>query len=239
MTHRSTRFGTTVGITNTRLGAAKRGLGVELALRLARRVDAPVCLVGADPTDRDVERRRQDLTAGGKCATMRIVKGPHALEATVIPHRKLCVVSLSDRTAVESVLPELRDMFEYVVVDGPSRVGGGIGISRVLLPHLDGLLVASGYTAGELALTRLYVETLDIMSRLNDVAIGVVLVGTADDSGLSDDQLERRLRALPVVGEVPRLWGRPIPLVLAGDTALDDAFAPITDWSSARRRHFV
>ena len=224
-----------VGITNARLGADKRGIAVELAQRLARTSNAPVCLVGADPTDRDVERRRSALVSGGPSERMQIVRGPHFLDVTYVPQRRLYVVSLSDRTAVESVLPELRAMFEYVIIDAPSRVGNGVGISRVLLPHLDSLLIASGLTAPELALTRGYLEVVEAMAYASHLDVGVVLVGHPDDSGLAPDQLERRTRMLPIVGHVPRLWGRVTRAPAFGDQELDVAFEPMSNWIRARR----
>ena len=72
-----------VGVTNARLGADKRGIAVELAQRLARTSNAPVCLVGADPTDRDVERRTPHLIeTAGDYAHSQLTRGPHALDIT-------------------------------------------------------------------------------------------------------------------------------------------------------------
>ena len=69
------------GITNARLATAKRGIAVEIATRLAATADTPVCLIGADPTDRDVERHLPQLTdAWGKPTQMQISRGPHHLE---------------------------------------------------------------------------------------------------------------------------------------------------------------
>ncbi|HET9727825.1 MAG TPA: hypothetical protein VFR41_00315, partial [Acidimicrobiia bacterium] len=67
----------TVGITNTGMNAAKRGIAVELALRLAAH-DAPTCLVAADPTDRDVQRRMPALIAkAGEYTRRQVENGPH------------------------------------------------------------------------------------------------------------------------------------------------------------------
>ena len=97
-----------MGITNTRLSAVKRGIAVELALHIERLLQTPVCIVGADPTDRDVERRTPALVASGGTTLRRHLRnGPHDLEAILLPDRRLCVMSLSDRVVVEKVMPEL------------------------------------------------------------------------------------------------------------------------------------
>ena len=220
-----------VGITTTRLSAEKRGIAVELALRLAAAVSTPVCLVGADPTDRDVEHRLPQLVARSGRSTRTVVKdGTHSLEVAFLPDQRLCVVALSDRAGVESVLPELREIFEYVIVDAPSRVGsGGIGISRALVPLLDALVVASGLSAGELSLTRGYIDALDAMAGARHVDVRVVGSGEVDDGGLALDQLERRLRTLPMISRIPQLWGRG-QHGSAVDDDLDAAFRPIVNW---------
>ncbi len=127
-------------------------------------------------------------------------------------------------------------MFEYVIIDAPSRAGNGVGISRMLLPHLDSLLIASGLTAAELALTRGYLEVLEVMAYASHLDVGVVLTGHPDDSGLDPHQLVRRTRMLPVVGRVPRLWGRVTRAPAFGDQELDAAFEPVIDWIRALRR---
>jgi cellulose biosynthesis protein BcsQ len=226
-----------VAVTNTRLGSAKRGIAVELATRVARASGSFVCLVGADPTDRDVERRLPQLLVGEDRYTRTSVgKGTHTLDVTALPNRRLYVVELSDRTGVEYVLPELRARFDYVVVDAPSRVStGGIGISRVLLQYVDALIVASRLTAEELALTRLYVDALDAMVGARHVDVGVVSTGERENAGLDDKQLERRVRALPLLGALPQLWGRTTSRATTELDELSGAFAPIVDWVIARR----
>ena len=233
-------LGLCVGITNTRLGAARRGIAVELALRVAAAGDTTMCLVGADPTDRDVERRLPQLAVGDDQYTRtRVERGVHTLDVTFLPARRLCVVGLSDRAGVDAMLPELRRMFEYVIVDAPSRVSsGGVGIARVLLPHLDALLVVSALTADELALTRIYVDALDAMAGARHVEVRVASTGQPDD-GLAPDQLERRLGSLPMVGGTPQLWGRATPESASDGDDLDRAFQPIVDWiiECHRSRH--
>ena len=237
MTARAAPLGVCVGITNTRLGAARRGIAVELASRLAAVAGTTVCLVGADPTDRDVERRLPLLAAGdAEYTRTRVERGVHSLDVSFLPAHRLCVVGLSDRAGVESVLPELRQMFEYVIVDAPSRVSsGGVGIAGVLLPLLDILLVVSALTADELALTRIYVDALDEMAGARHVEVRVVSTGEPADGGLGHDQLERRLHALPMIGGTPQLWGRPHEPTAENDD-LDRAFRPIVEWIVERRQ---
>jgi hypothetical protein len=209
---------------------------------LAAVVGTTGCLVGADPTDRDVERRLPQLAAGDEEYTRtRVERGVHTLDVAFLPAHRLCVVGLSDRAGVESVLPELRQMFEYVIVDAPSRVSsGGVGIAGVLLPLLDMLLVVSALTADELALTRIYVDALEEMVGARELEVRVVSTGQPDGGGLGQEQLERRLRALPMIGGTPQLWGRAPHEPIVENDDLDRAFRPIVDWivecRAARRR---
>jgi len=185
-------LGVSVGITNTRLNAAKRGIAVELALRLVAAANTPVCVVGADPTDRDVERRMPELLDGYEHTLRQISDGTRSLEATFVPARRLCIVSVPDRAGVEAVLPELRSTFRCVVIDAPSRVGSGVGIARVLVEHLNVLLVASELTAGELVDARNYVNQFAAIPRAKHLAIRVVTSGHPEDSRMSGAQLDRR-----------------------------------------------
>ena len=235
MTTDPARLGVSVGITNTRLNAAKRGIAVELALRLVASANTPVCLVGADPTDRDVERRTPELLEGYEHTVRQISDGTRSLEAVFVPARRLCVVSVPDRAGLEAVLPELRSTFRCVVIDAPSRVGGGVGIARVLLEHLNVLLVASGLTPGELIDARNYVGQFAAIPRAKHVAVRVLTSGHPEDSGMSREQLTRRLGALPVIVRIPRLWGR-ISTHAPSEEDLDDAFRPVVDWIVDRVR---
>jgi hypothetical protein len=163
-------------------------------------------VVGADPTDRDVERRLPDLFQRGDGHSRVTYKdGTRSLDIAHVPDRRLYVVSLPDRKGVEMVLPELRAMFRYVVVDAPSRAGRGIGIARILLHHLDVLLIASGLRADELADARLYVEQLAQMPAAAAVDVGVLAMGEVEPGGLEEEQLRRRLAALPTIARVPRM----------------------------------
>jgi hypothetical protein len=218
-----------VGVTNARLGADKRGIAVELAQRLARTSNAPVCLVGADPTDRDVERRTPNLIdAAGDYARSQITRGPHALDITFMPELGLCAVSVSDRTVFTDVLADLHERFRYIVIDAPSRVGYGVGIAHGLLHHLDAMLIASGPSAGDIAVTRCYLAALEQHGSSRRVDVRAVLSGRPDESELSAAQLEQRMLALPTIGWVPHLWGR-IP-ANPDPGELDEAFRPIVSW---------
>jgi hypothetical protein len=226
-----------VGITNTRMSAVKRGIAVELAVRLVAVSGTPVCLVGADPTDRDVERRLPQLIGEDpQYQRARVNEGVRSLEAVVLPSRRLCVVSVSDRAAIEAVLPELQATFRYVIIDAPSRVGTGVGIARSLLDRLDVLFVASGLTAGELADTRVYLERLAAMPRARHVAVRVLASGHPHDSAMSRHQLEHRLAGLPLIQRVPRLWGRTTNDHRPGREDLDEDFRPVIDWILEQRR---
>ena len=220
-----------VGISNSRLATAKRGIAVELAAQLANAANTPVCLVGADPTDRDVDRHLPRLVeAWGQPARMEITRGTHHLEVANFPRAQVCVISVSDRESVEMVFPILQQRFPYLVVDAPSRTGFGVGIAGVLLERLDALLIGTGLTAGELAETRRYVERLDALPAAQHVDRRVLPIGDASESELALDHLELRLAMLPVVGHVPRLGGG---VALQEVIAIDDltaAFRPIVKW---------
>lgn len=217
----------TVGITNTRLNAAKRGIAVELATRLGRATGAAVCLVGADSGDHDVERRLTQLSASDpRPRRLALTRGARSLAVTSLDTRRLCVVTVTDRLALAAALPRLQEEFGHVVIDAPSRVGDGVGIARVLMRSLDRLLVASGFRVDELTETRRYVEWLGEQPAAQHVAVAVVLSGDRSGSHLGREQLASRLAALPVAGCVPRLWGGAEPSA----AELDTAFAPLLEW---------
>ena len=220
----------TVGISNSRLATAKRGIAVEVATQLALLANTPVCLVGADPTDRDVDRHLPRLAeAWGQPARMDITRGPHHVEIANFARSRVCAVSISDRESVEEVFPILQQRFRYVIVDAPSRAGFGVGIAGVLLGWLDALVIGTGLTAGEIAETRRYLERLDSIPSAQHVDRRVLPIGDTG-VGFSEEQLELRLASLPTIGHVPRLGGG----VAAHDTiAADDlraAFRPLVQW---------
>jgi hypothetical protein len=188
----------TVGITNTRLSAVKRGIAVQLATQLSVAAQTEVCLIGADPTDHDVQRRMPELLASGQYRRMEVKHGPHTVEVVRLLNTNLTVVLLSDRAVVEPVLTRVREIFRFVIVDAPSRVGGGVGIARVLPPFLNALAIASGVRAEELTLTRSYIDALESAPFTRHLDRRVVLAGRLADSGLAPHQLERKLARLPV-----------------------------------------
>jgi hypothetical protein len=223
-----------VGITNARLSPTRRGVAVEVATRLAAITRAPVCLVGADPTDRDVPRHLpQLLTAWGTPKRMQVARGLHAIEVASFARSQVCVVSVSDRESVELVLPALQQRFEFLIVDAPSRAGFGVGIAGVLLGWLDALVVTTGVGAGELAEARRYTEQLDALPIARHVDVRVLAVGALDAGGLDREQLDARLAQLPMIGHVPRLGGHADSGPL-GDAALDPVFVPVLRWIQTR-----
>jgi hypothetical protein len=227
----SARLGMVAGITNARLATAKRGIAVEIATRLAATTDTPVCLIGADPADRDVERHLPQLTeAWGNPTQMQITRGPHHLEVATFSRSSVCVVSVSDRESVELVLPTLQERFRYLIVDAPSRTGFGVGIANVLLDWLDALVIATGLGAGELAETRRYAERLDALPSARHVDVRVLPIGDPGASELAHGQLEWRLAPLPTIGRVPRLGGGVAKRATLNDEQLDIAFRPIIRW---------
>ena len=226
----SAPFARSVGITNSRLDAAKRGVAVAVATRIACATDAAVCLVGADPTDHDVERHLPELVASwGEPARMQVTRRPHRVDVANFEHERMCVISLSDRESVELVLPALSERFDFIVVDAPSHAGSGIGIADVLLGWLDALLVATGLTAGDLAETRQYTEHLQSLPTTRHVEARVLTVGETG-GGLAQGQLRARLASLPTIGHIPRVGAN----ALAGDSAdhdrLDAALLPVVRW---------
>ncbi|MGO9873612.1 MAG: hypothetical protein ACLPVY_07405 [Acidimicrobiia bacterium] len=231
MTSQSTRLGLGVGITNPRLTTAKRGIAVEVATRLAAMTDTPVCLVGADPTDRDVDRHLPQLArAWGKPSRIQVTRGPHHVDVATFSRSRICVVSVSDRESLDLVFPTLQERFRFLIVDAPSRAGMGVGIAGVLLDWLDALFVATALDAGELAETRRFVEHLGARPTAQHVDVRVVAIGEPAGRGLARRQLETRLAALPTIGRVPRLGAGVANHDRIADPEHDDAFRPIIRW---------
>jgi hypothetical protein len=227
----SARLGMVTGITNARLATAKRGIAVEIASRLAATTNAPVCLIGADPTDRDVERHLPQLTeTWGKPTQMQITRGHHHLEVAAFEQSRVCVVSVSDRESVELVLPTLQERFRFLIVDAPSRTGFGVGIANVLLDWLDSLVIATGLGAGELAETRRYAERLDARASARRVDVRVLPIGDPETSELAHGQIAWRLAPMPTIGHVPRLGGGVAKRATVKSEDLELAFRPIIRW---------
>jgi len=231
VTSEPARLGISVGITNTRLSASKRGVAIECALRLAGRAHVPVCLVGADPTDRDVEHRTPPIDpVDPRSARMRLEHRNRTLDVAMLGRRQVCVISVSDRAGFESVLPEIQGAFRYVLIDAPSRAGTGVGISHGLLRRIDALVVVSGSRAGELAEARVYLERLERIPDARRIETRVLTTGYPDDSELSREQFERRARRLPTIGEIPQLWGRRAGTAPSDDDRLEHALGPLLQW---------
>ena len=223
-------LGVTVGITNARLSAVKRHLAVDSAMQLAEETNADVCLLGADPTDHDVQRRMPDLIRG-KYRRMELRHGPYSVEVAYLEDRHLTIVTLSDRAVIESVLSRLQDTFGFIVIDAPSQVSSrGVGIARVLLPFLDALVVASGIHAGDLALTQAYIDALATMPAARHLRVRVALAGSSNDSGLSREQLRRKLGRLPVFepwnGDAPNVTQHAGPV----SKPLDRRVEQLVEW---------
>ena len=236
----SARLGMVAGITNARLATAKRGIAVEIATRLAVTANTPVCLIGADPTDRDVERHLPHLIdLWGKPAQMQITRGLHRLEVATFERSQVCVVSVSDRESVELVMPTLQERFRFLIVDAPSRTGFGVGIANVLLDWVDALVIATGLGAGELAETRRYAERLDALPSGRRVDVRVLPIGDPETSELAHGQIEWRLAPMPTIGHVPRLGGGVAKRAKVNDEQLEIAFRPIIRWilEGQRRAH--
>ena len=227
-------LGLAVGITNPRLTATRRGVEVELAARLAASTGELVCVVGADPTDRDVDRQLPRLVEEwGNPASMEVNRGLHRLRVADFARTRVCVVTVSDRESVELVFPTLQQRFGFVVVDAPSRAGVGVGIAGMLLDWLDVLLVATGLHADELAETRQYLERLDARANATRVDVRVLPIGEPDGSGLTPRQLANRLAALPAVARIPPLGGA-APRTAETRAAVAAALQPIVDWLATR-----
>ena len=212
-----------VGITNTRLNAVKRRVAVETAIRLALVADCEVCLVGADPTDRDVQRRLPDLLKG-PYRRMELRHGQHAMEFTYIYDRHLAIVTLADRAVIEPVLTRVREMFPFVIVDAPSRVGRGVGIARALPPFLDALVVASPLRAGGLAEAQTYVDALAAMPSVRHLDVRVLF--TSPPAGYAPEQLRRKVSRLPALD----LTGGVDKSQQAPTGRIDEAIDQLVEW---------
>ena len=86
-----------------------------------------------------------------------------------------------------------------------------------------------GLHAGELASTQAYLASLAAKPSARHVDVRVVTSGDPNDSGLSVRQLERKLRALPVLAWLPRLVPH-APPGAATDDGVSVAFEPMVRW---------
>jgi hypothetical protein len=209
-------------------------VAIELARAIQRANGKPMCIVGADPTDRDVERWLPSVLARTPASAQRHVRvGHQELRAVVLAEQKLSIVTLSDRSVLEKVMPELQATFPFVIVDGPSSVGTGVGIAPALWPMLDILLVVSGLRAGDLATTTAYVNSMTSRPSARHIAVRVVTTGTREDSGLAPEQIDRKLRALSVIAALSsRAKHSPDAQVLDDD--VDRALDRVASWIIGR-----
>lgn len=230
----------TVAVTAPRMLTCKRGFAANLAVHLAARVapeGSSVCVVDTDLESRDVGIRF-DVTGptlmevasdlglrDGRCPLADAIAkvdppGVHVLP-TRLPQSALVPLLHSKTTGL---LGPLRAGFDYVIIDAPVAVGlGTFDWERTMLRGIDVLLVAVTAEAAALGGVLRYLNA--IAAAKNNGALPttfeahVVLTGRDDDGTrtlLGEQDIERKLRGIPVIASVPQLWGRQRP-----DTALD------------------
>jgi hypothetical protein len=109
-----------------------------------------------------------------------------------------------------------------------------------MLPlHLDMLVIAAGLHAGDLAMTRLYLQQLREMPNARGIDVHVITNGNPFTSGLSPQQLERRLRPLPVIARLVRALEQSADALPPRRDELDIAFAPLIEEILARRQRDI
>ncbi|MGO9872419.1 MAG: hypothetical protein ACLPVY_01360 [Acidimicrobiia bacterium] len=217
----------TIGITNARDPACKRGLAVNLAASRARSTagSSHVCVVDADPFSRDVTTRlavtgRAAEDVGGdpqvsvrgldpRLDTLDTVHDP---PLWVLPN--VAGVGPGDRTLGE-LLRKLRARFDVVVCD----LAGGPGPDREMsgrFDELDWLLVAVTPRIEPVEATARFLAQFEAARDCGDVCgsvrVGLVTTGDEASTELSSDEVARMLDA-PVLASVRQLWGRAVPNV--------------------------
>jgi MinD-like ATPase involved in chromosome partitioning or flagellar assembly len=246
----------TIAVTSPRSITCKRGFASMFAAHLAARVvpdGASVCVIDTDLESRDVGVRF-DVTSPtlldvANAVTLRDSSvdltdvipridppGVHVLP-TRLPQSALVPLLHNKTTAL---LPHLRAAFDFVVIDAPVTVGlGPFDWERAMLRQVDVLLVATTAEASSLGGLLRYLNA--IAGAKNNGALAptfdahVVLTGREEDgtrSLLTEADIERKLRGIPVVASVPQLWGRQRPeTALAADmqATLHHEFAAIVD----------
>jgi len=258
----------TIAITSPRSITCKRGFASIFAAHLAARV-APerssVCVVDTDIESRDVGIRF-DVTAP---TLLDVANGVTLRDSTVqlsevvarvdppgvyvlptrLPQSALVPLLHKKTTAL---LPHLRAAFDFVVIDAPVSVGlGAYDWERAMLRQVDVLLVAATAEASSLGGVLRYLNA--IAAAKNNGALPptfdahVVLTGRDEDgtrSLLTEADIERKLRGIPVIASVPQLWGRQrpeTPLDIGMQASLHREFAAIVDRVTedlrARRAH--
>jgi len=246
----------TIAVTSPRSITCKRGFAASFATHLAARVvpeGSSVCVVDTDLESRDVGIRfeiatptlldvanRLTLRDGGLRLPEAIPRidppGLHVLP-TRLPQSALVPLLHTKTTAL---LGPLRAAFDYVVIDAPVTVGlGPFDWERAMLRQVDVLLVAVTAEASALGGVLRYLNA--IAGAKNNGALPstfdahVVLTGRDEDgtrSLLSERDIDRKLRGIPVIASVPQLWGRQrpeTPLDLDAQAGLHREFAAIID----------
>lgn len=258
-TKRRPTRGLTIAVTAPRLLTCKRGLAAHLATHLAARHandGLSVCVVDADVESRDIGARfgvdgpvllevakRLGLSSAATPLDQLITRiDPPGLY--VVPTRppEPALVPLL-RTMTPKVFAPLAATFDLVVVDAPVALGvDSPDDGAQILERVDALVVA--VTADPAAFGSLlrYLHVIEAGVERGTLPatfdVHVVLTGSDHDGSRTADQddIERRLEGLPVIGSVPQLWGRQRPdgpFAGYGDHALDDAFDAIVEHVTA------
>lgn len=246
----------TIAVTSPRTITCKRGFAANLATHLAARVaraGSSVCVVDTDLESRDVGIRfdvdsptllevanNLALRDGTARLTEMIPRidppGLHVLP-TRLPQSALVPLLHTKTTAL---LGPLRAAFDFVVIDAPVAVGlGTFDWERTMLRQVDVLLVAVTAEASSLGGVLRYLNA--IAAAKNNGALPptfdahVVLTGRDEDGTrtlLTERDIDRKLRGIPVIASVPQLWGRQrpeTPLDLHAPATLQREFSSIID----------
>jgi MinD-like ATPase involved in chromosome partitioning or flagellar assembly len=230
----------TIAVTSPRSITCKRGFASMFATHLAARVvpeHSSVCVIDTDLESRDVGVRFDVTTPTlldvANAVTLRdssvqlsdVIPRVDPPGVYVLPTRlpqSALVPLLHNKTT--ALLPHLRAAFDFVVIDAPVTVGlGPFDWERAMLRQVDVLLVAATAEASSLGGLLRYLNA--IAGAKNNGALPptfdahVVLTGRDEDGTrtlLTEADIERKLRGIPVIASVPQLWGRQRP-----ETALD------------------
>lgn len=245
----------TIAVTSPRNITCKRGFASIFAAHLAARVAgrSSVCVVDTDLESRDVGIRfdvsgptlldvangvtlRDSTVQLSEVVTRVDPPGVYVLP-TRLPQSALVPLLHKKTTAL---LPHLRAAFDFVVVDAPVSAGlGPYDWERSMLRQVDVLLVAATAEASSLGGVLRYLNA--IAAAKNNGALSptfdahVVLTGRDEDgtrSLLTESDIERKLRGIPVIASVPQLWGRQrpeTPLDIGMQAILHREFAAIVD----------
>jgi MinD-like ATPase involved in chromosome partitioning or flagellar assembly len=246
----------TIAVTSPRTITCKRGFAANLAAHLAAQVTpdgSSVCVVDTDLESRDVGIRF-DITGPTllEVANQMALRDSSATLTDLIPRvdppglhvlptrlpQSALVPLLHKKT--NSLLAPLRNAFDFVVIDAPVSVGlGAFDWERTMLRQVDVLLVAVTAEASSLGGVLRYLNA--IAAAKNNGALPstfdahVVLTGRDEDgtrSLLTERDIDRKLRGIPVIASVPQLWGRQrpeTPLDLDFHAGLHREFAAIID----------